>query len=85
MERQCGEAILLSWPRFHLPLFSMIFNFFLFKMDDDSPSKSSVKLLKLPLSRIKMIMRSSPELGSVSTEGYFLIARAAVSMALFEL
>jgi len=46
-------------------------------MDDDSPSKSSVKLLKLPLSRIKMIMRSSPELGSVSTEGYFLIARAA--------
>ena len=76
------EVILLSLPRFHLPLFS---NFFLLNMDDDSPSKSSVKLLKLPLSRIKMIMRSSPELGSVSTEGYFLIARAAVSISLFEL
>ena len=48
-------------------------------MDDDSPSKSSGKLLQLPLTRIKMIMRSSPDLGSVSTEGYFLIARAAVS------
>ena len=51
----------------------------LYKMADDSPNKSN-KLLQLPLTRIKMIMRSSPDLGNVSTEGYFLIARAAVSI-----
>ncbi|XP_065053815.1 chromatin accessibility complex protein 1-like [Rhopilema esculentum] len=45
-------------------------------MADDSPNKSN-KLLQLPLTRIKMIMRSSPDLGNVNTEGYFLIARAA--------
>lgn len=54
-------------------------------MADDSPSKSSGaagKLLQLPLARIKMIMRSSPDLGNVSTEGYFLIAKAAVGTSL---
>eukprot|EP00112_Aurelia_sp_Birch-Aquarium-sp1_P010132 Seg2178.7 transcript_id=Seg2178.7/GoldUCD/mRNA.D3Y31 product="Chromatin accessibility complex protein 1" protein_id=Seg2178.7/GoldUCD/D3Y31 len=46
-------------------------------MADESPKENEAKLLKLPLARIKMIMKSSPDLGSVSQEGYFLIARAA--------
>ena len=47
-------------------------------MADESPKGNEGKLLKLPLARIKMIMKSSPDLGSVNQEGYFLIARAAV-------
>ena len=51
------------------------------KMADESPKGNEGKLLKLPLARIKMIMKSSPDLGSVNQEGYFLIARAAVCFA----
>ena len=48
-------------------------------MADESPKNVDGKLLQLPLSRIKMIMKSSPDVGNVSQEGYFLIARSAVS------
>ena len=45
--------------------------------DPEDKAKSPVnKLLQLPVSRIKTIMKSSPELGNVSPESYFLITRA---------
>lgn len=34
------------------------------------------RLLQLPMSRIRTIMKSSPELGNVSQEAYFLITKA---------
>lgn len=42
----------------------------------DDKKMSANKLLQLPVSRIKTIMKSSPELGNVSPESYFLITRA---------
>eukprot|EP00794_Sanderia_malayensis_P003192 gene3192-3664_t len=47
-------------------------------MSQEVPVKSTDgKLLNLPLARVKMIMRSSPDLASVSQEAYFLIAKSA--------
>ena len=43
---------------------------------DDRRKSTADKLLQLPVSRIKTIMKSSPELGNVSPESYFLITRA---------
>ena len=34
------------------------------------------KLLQLPVARVKTIMKSSPDLGNVSSEAYFLITKA---------
>jgi len=44
--------------------------------DDKKSGNLQEKLLQLPVSRIKTIMKSSPELGNVSPESYFLITRA---------
>lgn len=44
--------------------------------EEKDDKKSGNKLLQLPVSRIKTIMKSSPELGNVSPESYYLITRA---------
>jgi len=36
--------------------------------------------LQLPISRIKTIMRSSPEVSAIGTESLFLIAKATVRL-----
>jgi len=43
---------------------------------EDKGKSPANKLLQLPISRIKTIMKSSPELGNVSPESYFLITQA---------
>ena len=43
---------------------------------EDEKSQTQNKLLQLPLSRVKTIMKSSPDLGNVSQEALFLICRA---------
>lgn len=51
-----------------------------FKMaDDQAASEKEGKLNQLSLSKIKTIMRSSPDLANVSQESVFLITRATVS------
>ena len=45
--------------------------------DDKTETKSNNnRLLQLPITRVKTIMKSSPELGNMSQEAYFLITRA---------
>ena len=45
-------------------------------MDDKSPDIKINKLIQLPMARVKTIMRSSPELGNVSQDAYFLVTKA---------
>ena len=52
--------------------------------DEEEDTKGTVnsnegKLLQLPITRVKTIMKSSPDIGPVSQEAYFLIAKCAVS------
>lgn len=44
--------------------------------EQDDKSKTPNKLLQLPMARVKTIMRSSPDLGNVSQEGYYMITKA---------
>jgi len=46
------------------------------KENGHASTGEGLKSLQLPITRIKTIMRSSPELTNVSQQGYFLIARA---------
>ncbi|XP_066912079.1 chromatin accessibility complex protein 1-like [Clytia hemisphaerica] len=43
---------------------------------NDSKAGVANKLLQLPVARVKTIMKSSPDLGNVSSEAYFLITKA---------
>ncbi|XP_032218950.2 chromatin accessibility complex protein 1 [Nematostella vectensis] len=45
-------------------------------MADEHGSPESGKLTQLPLSKIKTIMKSSPDLANISQESLFLIARS---------
>jgi len=48
-------------------------------MSSENVSGSSdVGTLQLPISRIKTIMKSSPEVSAIGTESLFLIAKATV-------
>ncbi|XP_057309235.1 chromatin accessibility complex protein 1-like [Hydractinia symbiolongicarpus] len=44
--------------------------------EQDDKGKTPNKLLQLPMARVKTIMRSSPDLGNVSQEGYYMITKA---------
>lgn len=44
--------------------------------ESKTSSTGSNRLLQLPVARVKTIMKSSPDLGNVSQEAYFLITRA---------
>ena len=43
---------------------------------NDSKSSTNNRLLQLPVARVRTIMKSSPDLGNVSQEAYFLITKA---------
>lgn len=47
--------------------------------DQQSPNEKEGKLNQLPLSKIKTIMKSSPDLVNVSQDSVFLITKATVS------
>ena len=53
--------------------------FIIIRMSSENVSGSSdVGTLQLPISRIKTIMKSSPEVSAIGTESLFLIAKATV-------
>ena len=45
-------------------------------LNDSKGAASSNRLLQLPVARVRTIMKSSPDLGNVSQEAYFLITKA---------
>jgi len=48
---------------------------------ENASSSCDIGTLQLPISRIKTIMKSSPEVSAIGTESLFLIAKATVRLS----